>query len=177
MVSAWVYFHPPKRRIGFFIYTHGVKCERMSNLANHKPNQVEYKMSVGRSLAVIQTYRCTFHYPYARESGAEIESLHPFKFRDGILVLSPRQLETLARQTGITDASLAEKAAAVKGGWSSLRQLSEVIVGSANGSLQPCAWNMLLRRRYGSCTVVYGVSWHFFLLSESQSCPVLRDSV
>ncbi|CAN0352336.1 unnamed protein product [Ectocarpus sp. 6 AP-2014] len=79
-------------------------------------------------------------------SRAEVESLYPFKFWDGNLVLSPVQLETLAQQTGIPDASLAKMAAAVKEGWSSLRQLSTAIMGSASGSLQPCAWNMFLRR-------------------------------
>lgn len=96
-----------------------------------------------RCLNVIVVVR----YPYARESGAEVERLYPFKFRDGNLVLSSRQLETLAQQTGIPDASLVEMAAAVKEGWGSLRQLSQDIAGFSPGNPEPCAWNMFLRRR------------------------------
>ncbi|CAM9203762.1 unnamed protein product [Ectocarpus sp. 13 AM-2016] len=77
--------------------------------------------------------------------GAEVERLYPLKFSDGNLVLSYRQLENLARQTGIPDASSAGRAAAVEESWSSLRRLSKAIVGSS-GSPEPCAWNMFLRR-------------------------------
>ncbi|CAN0174499.1 unnamed protein product, partial [Ectocarpus sp. 6 AP-2014] len=76
----------------------------------------------------------------------DAERLYPLKFLDGELVLSSRQLETLARRTGIPDASLAEMAAAVEEGWSKLRELSIAVVGSERGSPQPCAWNMFLRR-------------------------------
>ncbi|CAM9261505.1 unnamed protein product [Ectocarpus sp. 13 AM-2016] len=80
--------------------------------------------------------------------GAEFERLYPFSFLDGQMVLSHWQLQILARKTGIPDTSLAEKAAAIGEGFSNttLRSLSRDIVQSSRLPLQPCVWNMFLRR-------------------------------
>lgn len=105
-----------------------------------------------------------------RESGAEAERRYPFKFVDGQLVLSYWQLETLAQKTGIPGTSVAETVAALQEGYlqSGLRYLSRDIVKNERLSLQPCAWNMLMRRRYIRCSLT--IVLLFGSLSSEWTC-------
>jgi len=79
--------------------------------------------------------------------GLDSEGLHALRFYDGILILSDSQLELLAMRLGIRASNHARIKSAFRkqhrNRWRSYLATADL------DPAPPCAWNMLLRRRYG----------------------------
>ena len=77
----------------------------------------------------------------------DFSGIHAFKFKDGVLLLSDSRLLLLALKLNVLEDSIAETVAAVKRAeFKFLRRMVPTLVAGAPPA-DPCAWNLLLRRR------------------------------
>lgn len=76
--------------------------------------------------------------------------LHAFKFRDGVLLLSDSRLLLLASKLDMLEETVAETAAAFQRERASIGDIEHFVPLAIKGFVppDPCAWNLLLRRRY-----------------------------
>ena len=79
--------------------------------------------------------------------GVNTAGLHSFKFEDGVLLLSDGQLDRLTTILDTVETSTPETAAmAALKPFRRIRKLVDA-VGDTSIPLDPCAWNLLFRRR------------------------------
>lgn len=91
-------------------------------------------------------------------AGDNPDGLHVLEFRDGWMILSGDQVDMLGTVLGLEAASTAELAAAMEGGFMRKKLSENAQERSAAGQMvDPCAWNMLLKRRFDlSCGRLFG---------------------
>lgn len=113
--------------------------------------------------------------------GLQGTSLHPMKFHDFAMVLSDSQLELLAFMLGIHESSTDALATRVQRElppsfkWFMGKVMRGPLRKNNTVNVQPCAWNMLLSRRY-ACGIINSVSCSGTRFSNEYSGTVPAQS-
>lgn len=103
------------------------------------------------------TRRCMIFILFSTRScheGGASSGLHALKFTDGVLLLSESRLLLLATKLNLLGDTIVKTAAAVEAaGFPTLRALAASFAESS-GRPDTCAWNLLLKRRQVSISIV-----------------------